>query len=64
MSKNDFYNASHCADSTAYQAIENVDEEIRVKRLIGHILYIINLAGYHLEGRITLTNKKTGKTWR
>jgi hypothetical protein len=61
---NDKFNASHCADFTAYRAIENVEEEKRVNRLIGHLLYIINLAGYQLEGRITLVNKKTGKTWR
>lgn len=61
---NEYFNASHCADSTAYHAIANVDEEARVKRLIGHLLYVINLAGYQLEGRITLVNKKTGKTWR
>lgn len=61
---NDRFNASHCRDYTAYQAMNNIDEEKRVSRLIGHLLYVINLAGYQLEGRIILVNKKTGKTWR
>lgn len=36
MGKNDYFNASHCADSTAYHAIENVDEEaFTTRRLRG-----------------------------
>jgi hypothetical protein len=61
---NDRYNASHCVDNTAYQAINNVDEERRVKKLMSNLLYIVNLAGYEVVGRITIQNKKTGKIWR
>lgn len=65
MSKNnDFYNSEHYPDPVAFQAINNIEEESRVKRLIGVIFYIVNLAGYQFEGRIVLRNKKTGKVWR
>lgn len=61
---NEKYNGSRCKDLTAYQALNNIDEEHKVKKLILTILYIVNLAGYEVEGRITLRNKRTGKLWR
>lgn len=61
---NEKYNGSRCKDLTAYQALNNIDEEHRVKKLILTIFYIVGLAGYEVEGRITLRNKRTGKLWR
>ena len=62
--KNDYYNSEHYPNPTEYHALNNIDEERRVIKLVSVLLYIINLAGYELEGRITLRNKKTGKGWR
>lgn len=61
-------NASGCKDLTAYQAIKNVEreakDEARVKKLLATIFYVCDLAGFHLEDRIVLKDKKTGKIWR
>ena len=61
-------NASGCMDLTAYEAIRNVereaDAERRYKKLLSTIFYICDLAGFHIEGRIEIRDKKTGKVWR
>ena len=61
-------NASGYLDMTAYKAIEKVDREAdaeaRYKKLLSTIFYICDLAGFHIEGRITIKDKKTGKVWR
>ena len=67
--ENPKYNASGCKDLTAYQAIVNMENEkkrdgARVRKLINTILYICNLAGFHVEERIVLRDKKTGRVWR
>ena len=61
---NDRYNGSHYTDLTAYHAINSIEEEKRVNKLVSTIFYIAHLAGYEVEGRITLKNKRTGKIWR
>jgi hypothetical protein len=62
------YNASGCLDLTAYKALENVDRDARDTERLNHLLmtifYICDLAGFHVEGRIVLRDKKTGKIWR
>lgn len=64
----EMYNPSGCKDLTAYYAIKNVTKEEkaeeRFKKLLGTIFYIVDLAGFHVEGRIVLKDKKTGKVWR
>ena len=61
-------NASGYMDMTAYQAIEKVDREAeaeeRFKKLFSTIRYICELAGFRIEGRLILRDKKTGKVWR
>lgn len=58
-------NASGCYDPTAYEAIKKVDEEDeRFHKLLHTIFYICKLAGFEIEGRIVLTDVKTGRTWR
>ena len=61
-------NASGCMDLTAYEAIRNVererDAEVRYKKLLSTIFYICDLAGFHIEGRLEIRDKKTGKVWR
>lgn len=60
----DNLNGSGCKDFTAYEALRNIEKEEQVKKLLSTIHYITNLAGFRIEGRITLKDKRTGKTWR
>lgn len=61
-------NASGYMDLTAFEAIRNVEREAeaeeRFKKLLNTIFYICELAGFRIEGRIVLQDKKTGKVWR
>lgn len=61
-------NASGYMDLTAYEAIKNADREAdaeeRFKKLLGTIFNICELAGFHIEGRLTIRDNKTGKVWR
>ncbi len=64
------YNGSGCLDMTAYKAIQAADRkddaeaEARFKKLLSTIFYICDLAGFHIEGRLEIRDKKTGKVWR
>ena len=54
---------------TAFKAIKHadrasLDESDRFHKLLDTILYIIKLAGFEVEGRIVLKDKKTGRVWR
>ena len=70
MSRNDDSrrNASGCMDPTAYAAIRKVDQEAeaerRYKKLLKMIFDLCDLAGFHIEGRIEIRDRKTGKVWR
>lgn len=67
MSKGDDLkkNASGYFDLTAYEAIKHVDEEDkRFHDLLHTIRYICDIAEFKIEGRIVLTDKKTGRTYR
>lgn len=59
-------NGSGYYDPTAYKAIKNVDkdEDERFHTLLETLFYIIDLAGFEVEGRIILRNKKSRKVWR
>lgn len=61
-------NASGYMDPTAYKAISKVDQEAdaenRLKKLLTTIFYICDLAGFHIEERLVIKDKKTGKVWR
>ena len=61
-------NASGYMDLTAYEAIRKADREAdaerRYKKLLSTIFYICDLAGFHIEGRLEIKDKKTGKIWR
>lgn len=68
MRNSEKYNASGCKDLTAYYALKNIEAEeraeARYKKLLNTIFNICELAGFQLEGRIVLKDKKTGKVWR
>lgn len=58
-------NGSGYLDPTAYEAIKNADGDAeRFHKLLDVIFAICELSGFHLEGRIVLKDKKTGKVWR
>lgn len=56
-------NASGCYDPTAYRAIKNVEKE-RFSKVLQAIFSVCDLADFHVEGRIKLYDKKTGKLWK
>lgn len=51
-------------DPVAYDALSRLDEEARFHRVIKMIFNLLDLAGFYLDGRITIVSKKTGRTWR
>lgn len=58
-------NAEGYSDPTAYEAIRNVEkEDERFQKLLRMIFDICELSGFHLEERIILRDKRTGKVWR
>ena len=58
-------NAEEYSDPTAYEAIKNIDkEDKRFHKLLHTIFYICKVAGFKIEGRIVLVDKKTGRIWK
>lgn len=58
-------NKSGYADPTAYEAITKVDKDMeKLNKVIHTIRTICDLAGFQIEERIVLKDKKTGKIWR
>ena len=58
-------NASGCSDLTAYNAIQNIDEEEEeFKKLLRTLRYICNVAGFEFDGRVCIRNKESGRVWR
>lgn len=72
MSVNDLRkNAEGYSDPTAYIAIKNTemslinsDETERFHKLLDAIFNICELSDFHIEGRIVIKDKKTGRIWR
>ena len=61
-------NSEGYSDPTPYEAIKRIDEKTaayyRFKNLLRTIWYICEQAGFKVEGRIVLRDKKTGRVWR
>ncbi len=58
-------NAEGYADPTAYEAMKGADaENARFYKVLETIFNICELSGFHLEERIVLKDKETGKVWR
>ena len=58
-------NGSGYYDPTAWKAIKNVtEEEKRITKVIKTLQSVAHLAGFEIEGRIVLVDKKTGEVWR
>lgn len=60
----DKLNGSGCKDLTAYEAIRNIENGERFNKLLNTIFDICELAGFSVENRIVLKDKRTGKVWR
>lgn len=62
---NSHKNKEGYSDPTVYEALRKIDEEdARFHRLLDMIFYLCELAGFRIEGRIVLTDKRTGRIWR
>lgn len=58
-------NAEGYLDLTAYEALKNIDkEDARFYDLLHTIQYLCKLAGFQIEGRIVLRDKRSGRIWR
>nr|DAQ91550.1 MAG TPA: hypothetical protein [Caudoviricetes sp.] len=63
----DFYNTEGYKDSTAYRAIMAIEETKKRKmkeqaehdKLVQHIKYIVDLAGFRLADRVKLVHKES-----
>lgn len=66
MSDNLRKNSEGYSDPTAYHAIKSVDGDDvdRFYKLLDTIFNICELSDFHIEGRIVIKDKKTGKVWR
>ena len=63
--KNINVNGSGVKDSVAADAVGTVDKEFaRFNELLHTIFYICRLAGFKIEGRITLVDRRTGRVWK
>ena len=52
-------------DSTAYAALRKVqEEEQRIREVVNALHRVANIAGFRIDNRMTLTDIKTGKTYR
>ena len=58
-------NGSGYVDPTAYKAMKKMtEEEERFHKLLQHIFYISECAGFHIEERLVVKDKRTGRIWR
>ena len=69
MGKGDRKNAEGYSGPTAYEAIKNVErgadaDDERFHKLLDTIFSICELSSFHIEERIVIKDKKTGKIWR
>lgn len=71
--KNDVRNPEHYIDTTPYQAINNMEKAASLKttsgknarfyKLLYTIFSVCELAGFELQGRVRLKDKRTGKIY-
>ena len=56
-------NAEGYPDPTAFEALNRLDEDTKVHKIMKIIFMLLDLTGFYMDGRITLVSKKTGRTW-
>lgn len=53
------------SDPTAYEALKNMEqEEERFHKLLDTIFALCELSDFHIEERIVIKDKRTGRIWR
>lgn len=58
-------NSEGYPDLVSYEAIRNADHDYeRFKMLLDTIFAICELSGFHVEERIVIKDKRTGRIWR
>lgn len=58
-------NAEGYSDPTAFEALRNLErEDERFHRLLHTLFYLCELAGFEIEGRIILVDKRNGRVWK
>ena len=58
-------NAEGYSDPTAYEALKNMEqEEERFHKLLDTIFALCELSDFHIEERIVIKDKRTGRIWR
>ncbi|EDK24624.1 hypothetical protein RUMTOR_01363 [[Ruminococcus] torques ATCC 27756] len=58
-------NAEGYSDPTAYEALKNMEqEEERFHKLLDIIFALCELSDFHIEERIVIKDKRTGRIWR
>lgn len=59
-------NGEGYSDPTVYSALKNIekDRDEQFHKLLDTIFTVCELAGFRVEERIVLKDKKTGKIWR
>ena len=64
--RDDLSRNSECYyDPTAYKAMKSLEkDEKRFHKLLQLIFDICEISGFHLESRIVVRDKKSGKVWR
>lgn len=58
-------NAEGYSDPTAYHAVRNMDrDEARFYKFLDAIFLLCELSGFHIEERLVVKDKRTGRIWR
>ena len=52
------------SDPTAARAMRNIEADDRYKKVISTMLNVASLAGFHVEERIVLVDKRTGRGYK
>ena len=60
------YNKNHegYSDPTASEAMQHIEDEMRVKKLLKMIFELCDVFGFRVQGRITLVDRRTNKVWK
>lgn len=62
--RNEKYNSSGCKDLTPYLALRNIESEQRLKKFLKEVFKLSEKYDFHIDERLVVTDKKTGKKWR
>lgn len=57
-------NAAGYVDMTAYRAIAAADSKDRLSAFLKEVFKLSERYGFHIEDRLVLRDKTTGKIWR